>query len=101
MNVKNRTIAAVAAIAVSFASIAAASAAVIVPATYVQGTLTAVDTAKNTIAIDGTTYAADRTVDLQGHIGDDVAVTLMTVNGKVSAQWVEPSVGTDDTTVTE
>ena len=97
MNVKTQTLAIVSALAVSVAAIAAASAAVIAPAKFVEGTLTAVDVARNTLSIDGITYAADRAVDVQGDIGANVTVTLTTVAGKQRAVWVEPTVTTDPT----
>ena len=97
MNVKTQTLAIVSALAVSVAAIAAASAAVIAPAKFIEGTLTAVDVAKNTLSIDGITYAADRAVDVEGDIGATVTLTLITAKGQQRAVWVEPTVSTEDT----
>ena len=97
MNVKTQTLAIISALAVSLGAVGAASAAVIVPAKFVEGTLTAVDVAHNTVSIDGVTYATDRAVDVEGDIGTTMTLTLVMAKGQLRAVWVEPTIAADDT----
>lgn len=70
-----------------------ANALTVVPAAYVTGIVTAIDTAKGTISVDGVAYNATAGMLNDVTTGSQVDVTYLVTNGKLTALALERTDG--------